>query len=166
MKRSVWLPLLGAVTWAALLLPGAIYLPIGTQEPTASNPHLTSTGKVSLVHINGHGILIVVTIPLVLSLLAGISLVLQARTDRQLFLWAAWVLTGAVLAGAVLGTVTFLIGIFVIPVGVLLAVASANVHHPHEPLAASPSVPEGHAARRPVRRGPPSDTGVHQRPLV
>jgi hypothetical protein len=127
MKRSAWLSLLGAIVWASLLLPGAIYLPIGQPAEVWFGPSGTSTSRVPLVQLNGHGILIVVAIPLVLSLLAGLSLIVHARTVWQPARWAAWTVTGGVFAGAALGTVTFLIGIFVLPVGLLLAVACANV---------------------------------------
>ncbi len=85
------------------------------------------TSLVPLVQINGHRILLLVALPLVLSLLTVVALVLRATFGWKLAQWTAWVFTGAVLAGAAVGTVTFLIGIFVVPVGVLLAVACANL---------------------------------------
>jgi hypothetical protein len=118
MKRSVWLPLLGAIAWAALLLPGALYLPIGFQQYTGT--------RSTLVQLNGHGILLLVAVPLVLSCLAGTSLLVHAKTGWPVARVVAWNFTGAVLAGAALGTVTFLIGIFVVPAGALLVVACAN----------------------------------------
>lgn len=126
MKRSSWLPLVGAIVWSSLLLPGAIYVPLGQPAEASFGPSGTPTSRVPLVQLNGHGILIVVAIPLVLSLLAGLSLMVHAGTDWQPARWAAWTFTGCVLAGAALGTVTFLIGIFVVPAGVLLVVACAN----------------------------------------
>ena len=124
MKTSVWLPLVGAITWAALLIPGAVYVPIGSQQYTGPDQDFTPNVRSTLVQLNGHGILILVALPLVLSCLAGVFLVVRSPVAQ----WAAWVCTGAVLAGAVLGTVTFLIGIFVMPGGALLSVACTNLH--------------------------------------
>ncbi len=122
----MWAPLLGAITWAALLLPGALYLPIGFQQYMGTDPNVTQPVRATLVQINGHGILLLVALPLLLSCLAAASLLIHAKTGRTLALVVAWNLTGAVLAGAALGTVTFLIGIFVVPAGALLVVACAN----------------------------------------
>ncbi|HEY2214284.1 MAG TPA: hypothetical protein VGH31_04445 [Acidimicrobiales bacterium] len=122
----MWLPLLGAIAWAALLLPGALYLPIGFQQYTGTDPNHTSTVRSTLVQLNGHGILLLVAVPLVLSCLTAASLLLHGKTGWPVTRVVAWNFTGAVLAGAALDTVTFLIGIFVVPAGGLLVVACAN----------------------------------------
>jgi len=84
--------------WAALLLPGAVYVPLGGNQ--------TETSRSTLAHDNGYGILILVAVPLLLSCLAGIYLLVQAKTGSPVAQRAAWVCAGAVL-----------IGIFVVPGG-------------------------------------------------
>ena len=59
--------------------------------------------------LRGQGVLVLVAIPLVLSLLVAL-LYLHMLEAWHLAERAAWALTGLVLAGAALGTVTFLIG--------------------------------------------------------
>lgn len=128
MRRNVWIPLVAAIVWAALLLPASLYLPI--ENPQAFSHQVdgqTVERWVSLARGNGNGILLIVVIPLVLSIVAGCLLLLQVGSQGRIFWWTAWCLGVLILAGAFVGTITFLVGIFVAPVGACLLVSCANL---------------------------------------
>jgi hypothetical protein len=128
MKRIVWLPLVGAISWAALLLPASLYIPIENPQNLSYQVHGHTVSRwVSLVRANGDRILLVVAIPLILTLVAGCLLILQSRSKRRIFGRAAWCLGLLILAGAFVGTVTFLVGILVVPGGVFLLIACTNL---------------------------------------
>jgi hypothetical protein len=143
MKRNVWLPLVGAISWAAILLPAALYLPI--ENPQSYSYEVdghTVSRWVSLAQGNGDRILLVVAIPLILTLVAACLLMLQARSKRRIFGRAAWCAGLLILAGAFVGTVTFLIGIFVVPGGVFLLISCTNLRRDQALSTASTSFPE------------------------
>jgi hypothetical protein len=124
-----------AVVWSALLVVGALVLPAyGTASQSATVDSGTgsastapvTTGTETLVGVNGHGVLIVVGIPLVVTLLVGAALAFRRRR-------IGWVLT------SILGLFTLLamlsIGIFILPTTLALVVACAaterrRVAHP------------------------------------
>ena len=88
------------MVWSALLIPAAIYVPIGTSS-SSTNPvgnEMTNT-RVPLVEINGHGILVLVALPLLFSLLASLCLNMHSTTRRSWTLGMAYVFAGLVLAG-------------------------------------------------------------------
>jgi hypothetical protein len=109
--------------WAGLLLVLAFVLPVESDNhgvPIKGAPGWTSYPKRSLVHVNGSSVLWIVAIPLVTCLLVGGLLVLHRRYG-----WVpAWMLSitlsGLLVLAGVVGTVTILVGILVIPSGVLL----------------------------------------------
>jgi hypothetical protein len=128
MKRNVWLPLVGAISWAALLLPAALYLPIENPQSFSYQVDGHAVSRwVSLARGNGDRILIVVAIPLILTLVAAGLLMLQVRSKRRIFGRGAWCVGLLILAGAFVGTVTFLIGIFIVPGGVFLLISYTNL---------------------------------------
>jgi hypothetical protein len=129
MKKNVWLPLVAAVGWAALLLPAALYIPIENPQRFSYQVDGHTVNRwVSLVRDNGDQILLVVAIPLILSLIATCFLTLQSRSKGRVFGWIARCLGVLLLAGAFVGTATFLVGIFVVPGGVFLLVSCTNSH--------------------------------------
>ena len=82
----------------------------------------------SIVHFDGYRVLGLIAIPLVVTVV--VWLLLQVRSSppaRRVALISAWVLSCAVVMAALLGTVTFLIGIFLLPTaaGLIGATASA-----------------------------------------
>ncbi|MHA6758196.1 hypothetical protein [Streptacidiphilus sp. PAMC 29251] len=103
---------------AVLLL--ALLLPIETSE--TDRPGVQP--RYSLYHMNGPMVLLPAAIPLVVALLVGIVLYVGRHGDRSWTLPVAWTLSGALLCAAVVGFLTFLIGLFVIPTGGLLAAAT------------------------------------------
>jgi peptidoglycan/LPS O-acetylase OafA/YrhL len=128
MTRNVSLPLVAAICWAALLLPASLYIPIENPQNLSYQVHGQTVSRwVSLVRGNGDWILLIVAIPLVLSLVAAVLLILQARSKQRILAGAAWCLGFLILAGAFVGTVTFLVGIFVVPVGIFLIISCTNL---------------------------------------
>jgi hypothetical protein len=128
MRRNIWIPLVAAIGWAALLLPAALYLPI--EDPQNFSHQVdghTVERWVSLTTGNGKGILFVVAIPLILSVAAGSLLLIQAGSNGRICWWISRCLAVLILAGAFVGTITFLVGIFVAPVGACLLVSCANL---------------------------------------
>ena len=115
-----------AAGWGGLLLVLAFVLPVESDnqgEPIKGAPGWTSYPKRPLVHVNGLSVLWIVAIPLITCLLVGGLLVLHQRSG-----WApAWMLSitlsGLLVLAGVVGTVTILVGILVIPSGVLLVCA-------------------------------------------
>ena len=80
----------------------------------------------SIYHLHGAIVLLPAAAPLLAAVL--VAVLLRARTARGWALGAAWALSGAVALAAIVGTVTFLIGVFVLPTGVLLLVATSQSH--------------------------------------
>lgn len=123
-SREVGLPLLVALLWSILLIPAAIYLPIG--DPANLDRVVngrTVSSWVSLVHIQGFSILWLVAIPLGGVVLVGLCLILHDRLGSPHFAEVAWAIAVAVLLGALAGTVTFLIGVAAAPTGIFLLIA-------------------------------------------
>lgn len=124
-----------AIAWGVLLLALAGTLPIVTPQspPGTASATVTASGtvattgpttatstseqrRVTLVDDSGYRILWLVALPAVIALIVGV--LLRRRPGV-----AAWVLSGAVLLAGVVGFVTILIGIAIVPIGVLLLVA-------------------------------------------
>jgi hypothetical protein len=86
--------------------------------------------RFSLVHLHGYAVLVPAGIPLVGCLLVWVLLTTSLHRQQ----WAvvlAWTASIALTAAAVAGSVTFLIGGFVLPTGALLIAACAQ--HPKSP---------------------------------
>jgi uncharacterized membrane protein len=110
-----------AVAWGALLLFLAVVFPVETDE--------NSNNQYSLVHVNGYGVLWLAGLPLAAAMV--VWLLLHARVGpaaRRRARAVAWILSVSVLAAAVAGFVTFIIGLYVVPMGMALvgAVVSAS----------------------------------------
>ena len=144
-----------AAAWSLALLVLALVLPIVTpQSPpayaTATAPvgagagalhasatTLLPTAQVTLVADSGYLVLLLVAIPLLATLLVG--LLLRSAAAGRSGPWAgraAWALGSALLLAGVVGFLTILIGIAVVPVGGLLLAACGQI------------VPLGAAVRR------------------
>lgn len=78
----------------------------------------------SLYHVDGPLVLLPAAVPLLVAVLVSAVLYAGRQGGRRWALPVAWVLSGALLCAAVVGFATFLIGIFVIPTGVLLIAAT------------------------------------------
>lgn len=111
-----------AAVWGVVLLSLAVFLPIET-------PNNNSNAQYSLVHIHGYGIFWVVGVPLATAVV--VWSLLQIRSGPAIprwALWTAWILSGAILAAAVIGFLTIVIGIYVAPSGLALVAAVANAN--------------------------------------
>lgn len=78
----------------------------------------------SLYRANGPLVLLPAASPLLVALLVGVLLHAGRHGDRRWVLPVAWALSGTLLCAAVVGFVTFLIGIFAMPTGILLVAAT------------------------------------------
>ncbi len=103
----------------------------------------------SLYHADGPAVLLPAAVPLLVAVLVSAVLYAGRRGGRRWALPVAWVLSGALLCAAVVGFVTFLIGIFVIPTGVLLIVATHSAQSTKADRATALGRPAGNAAYRP-----------------
>jgi hypothetical protein len=127
MNRSVRNLLVAAISWSAALIPGALFLPIGDPENLAYQFHGETVNLwVSLTRINGTGILWIPIVTLILTLIAAYCLALQVRSNSQAPSLAAIGIGAVILVGAVVGTVTFLIGIFLAPGAIFLLFATEH----------------------------------------
>ncbi len=131
-----WGLLAGAMAWSALLVPLAYLLPVESAPATESPPaaamgagNTMGTGNAmeSLVHASGPRVMYVVVAPLAVCMV--VTALLAARMDLG---WPvagglAWALSVALLTAALVGTVTFLVGAYVVPTGVLLVVTCGSL---------------------------------------
>jgi hypothetical protein len=107
-----------AIGWSVLVVIGTAWLPIETVD--TGRPGVQP--RYSLVHQHGYGVLLPAGIPLLTCLI--VALLLSRRPNRT-ELSCAWLLSSALTLAAIAGTVTFLIGVFVLPAGALLMAAAA-----------------------------------------
>jgi hypothetical protein len=109
-----------AVGWGVVILILAIVYPIES----------INTGRAgvqpmrSLVAVNGYGVLPAVAIPLLIAIVVGLLHV--TRPGARWATIAGWILSGALLLASLVGFVTFLIGIYVLPTSALLIAALAS----------------------------------------
>ncbi len=126
--RSVWIPLVAAIVWSVALLPGALLLPIEDPVNVASqSPGRAGYPWLSLTQANGVGILWIPITALVLVLVASYLVMLGDRRNARVPSGIAKVLAVLILVGAVAGAVTFVLGVFLAPAGVLILVAANNL---------------------------------------
>jgi len=125
--REPWVALTAFATgWSGLLLVLAFVLPVESDdegEPITGAPGWMSYPKRPLVHVNGAGVLWIVAIPLFTCLLVAGLLLIHRRLGWAPAWLSAVTLSGLLSLAGVLGTVTFLVGVFVIPSGGLLLCA-------------------------------------------
>jgi hypothetical protein len=131
------------VTATATALP-ATTAPIATAAPTPSGTEsLVAIPRYSLVHENGYPVLAWASIPLVVAIGVGVLLYAARRTNRRGIAVPAWILSIVITLAAIVGFVTYLIGIFVVPTGALLVAACAAEHQRRRPapVIAAPGAP-------------------------
>ena len=109
-----------AIGWGIVILILAIVYPV----ESVNTGHPGVQPMRSLVAVNGYGVLLPAAIPLLIAMIVG--LLHCARPSARWASIAAWILSGAVLLAGLVGFVTFLIGIYVVPTGALLVVALAS----------------------------------------
>jgi hypothetical protein len=138
--------LLGSATaWSVAVLIAADLLPIETVDTGQPG----TLPRFSLVHMHGYAVLLPASIPLVVCLLVW-ALLAPSLKRHQWAVVSAWVASIALTATALAGTITFLIGGFVLPIGSLLVAACAQ--RPARPTSSDiPERPPQTAAPRPGR---------------
>jgi hypothetical protein len=132
MRRIAVIVLALAVAWGCLLILLAATLPIvtvTTGRPGAQPRH-------SLVDYFGSSVLVPASAPLLIALIVGILLYAALRYSRRSLSFFALILSAGLITAAVVGFLTYLIGIFVIPEGVLLLIAALQARRSGERAAA------------------------------
>lgn len=110
-----------AFVWSLGLLVAAVLVPVYSQtEASQSGPTLTTA---TLVEVNGPRVLIPVALPVVLCAVAAIALRRKCMRGGRRSSAIAWGATGLLAAFALLAILS--IGVFVVPVVLLLAWAAA-----------------------------------------
>jgi hypothetical protein len=112
--------------------PPATPTPIPTLMPTPSGT-LTPEPRVSLVAYDGRAVLLLVAVPTLVSLVVGLLLWLSVSRRSRAAWRAALALAIAAAVAAFVGTVTFLIGLYALPVGGLLIAACGQAPRPPRP---------------------------------
>jgi hypothetical protein len=139
-SRTVRSQMIAAVAWSAALIPAALFLPIADPQRTTSQLRNASVRRwISLTQNSGPGILWIPIATLVLALLAAYFLARQTHDDGLGPSRVAMGLGVIVLLGAIAGTVTFLIGVFLVPTAVLILLASGESRHDAMTRSTSPS---------------------------
>lgn len=106
----------------SVILPGNTPAP----SPSGTSMPLKAGPRVTLLAHDGVAALGLAAIPLVVTLVVGLLLWYATLRGSSPAVYTSWVLAIILTLVAVVGFVTFLIGVVVIPVGVLLIVACAQ----------------------------------------
>lgn len=115
-----------AAAWSLLLLVGAATVPVYSGESTTvagDGSQTTMSTSATLLQENGAWVLVLLSVPAVAVLLTAGLLAIEPR--HRWAVWAAWGPTGLVGIIAVLGMMT--IGVFLLPVAVLLGISTLTV---------------------------------------
>lgn len=116
------------VACAAALVPMAFFYPVeGIQNVYVKSGASYVTPKFSLVRVHGLDALRFVALPLSLSMRISWLSVKRVRAGSRASGWFSWAFTGLMALGAMAGTATFLIGIYVCPYALFLRLANLEV---------------------------------------
>jgi hypothetical protein len=119
-QRTYRLLMAGAIGWGLVLLILALVYPAESVDTGQAGVQPMR----SLVSSDGYGVLWAVAIPLLIAVIVG--LILLAWPTARWATTAAWILSVALLLASLVGFVTIIIGIFVLPTAVLLVAATAQ----------------------------------------
>jgi cation transporter-like permease len=111
--------LVAATAWAVALVPAALWLPVATVTTDRPGPQPMQ----SLVAHIGAGGLLLAAVPLAVSVLVGACLRRGRANPNGPAIPFAWAAAGTLAVAALVGTVTILIGVYVLPTPVLLLAA-------------------------------------------
>jgi hypothetical protein len=115
--------------WCVVLLIGAMTLPVYSGESVSSgSPTGFESWRATLVEVNGTGALAVVALPAIPVAVVAIALWLRHRAQRRGSGAMAWTTVGVL--GAFAFVTGFSIGMFVVPIVVLLTIACVAVNAP------------------------------------
>ncbi|MFV0252275.1 MAG: hypothetical protein ACK5H2_02955 [Beutenbergiaceae bacterium] len=115
--------LLAAVLSIGLVAFGLFYPAYGRHVQTSDGTEFETSA--TIVEVNGPGVLVTLSVPLLATALVTILLAVVKQHWRRT---AAWVVVGLLLAFALLGIAT--IGMLVLPIGLALAFATAWAGRP------------------------------------
>ncbi|MCL2734501.1 MAG: hypothetical protein FWE15_31365 [Actinomycetia bacterium] len=115
---------LAAVASGAVVLLLAAVLPIETVDSGRAGVQ----PRHSLLQVHGATVLLPSAVPLLVAALVTAVLYAGRHGEHRWTLPVAWTLSAVLLAAALAGFVTFLIGLFVVPTGVLLVAATCLAH--------------------------------------
>jgi hypothetical protein len=120
-RRAFWFTA-AALMWSAALVAAAFLLPVyGTSETSSAGTH--SSTSLTLVAVNGLGVLVPTAIPLLISAIVWVALHHECSHGGSIARYVAWALVMMLALGCLIGLAS--IGLFVIPVTLLLARAAA-----------------------------------------
>lgn len=121
-RQAFWLTG-AAFLWSAVLVGAAFLVPVYGSSSTASSG-AQSSGALTLVAVNGLGVLIPVAVPLLIAALVWVALHRKCSRGGRVGGYVAW--TCIAVLGAFCVVALFSIGIFIVPVVVLLACAASR----------------------------------------
>ena len=120
-RQAFWLTS-AAVTWSTALVGGAFTLPVYSSSATSSTGARVF-GTLTLVAVNGLGVLVPVGIPLLISALVSFALHRKCSRGGPFAGRLAWMLVAVLALGCVVAAAS--IGLLVVPVALLLGLAAA-----------------------------------------
>lgn len=119
--HAFWLTV-AALVWSAALVASAFLLPFyGSSEASSAGTH--SSRSLTLVAVNGPGVLIPAGIPLLISAIVWMVLHRRCTHGGSIAGYVAWALVAALGLGCLIAAAS--IGLFVVPVVLFLARAAA-----------------------------------------
>jgi hypothetical protein len=120
-RQAFWLTC-AAVAWSAALVGGAFTLPVyGSSGSSSTGAHFS--GSLTLVAVNGLGVLVPVGIPLLISAMVWFALHHKCSRGGASAGYLAWMLVAVLALGC--ATAAASIGLLIVPVALLLACAAA-----------------------------------------
>ena len=120
-RYAFWLTSV-AVVWSAALVGGAFTLPVYSSSGTSSTGAHVS-GSLTLVAVNGLGVLVPIGIPLLISALVWFALHRKCSRGGRFAGYLAWMLVAVLAPGCVVAVAS--IGLLLVPVALLLGGAAA-----------------------------------------
>ena len=120
-RYAFWLTSV-AVVWSAALVGGAFTVPVYSSSGTSSTGAHVS-GSLTLVAVNGLGVLVPIGIPLLISALVWFALHRKCSRGGRFAGYLAWMLVAVLALGCVVAAAS--IGLLIVPVALLLGRAAA-----------------------------------------
>jgi hypothetical protein len=120
-RQAFWLTT-AALAWSAALMGAAFVLPLYSSSGASSTGAHVS-GPVTLVAVNGLGVLVPVSIPLLISAFVWVALYRKCADGGTIAGYLAWTLVGLLALGCLAAAAS--IGLLVVPVTLFLGRAAA-----------------------------------------
>lgn len=120
-RQAFWFTV-AAFVWSAALVGAAFLLPVYGSSSTSSTGAHSST-SLTLVHVNGPGVLIPVGVPLIIVALVWVALHRKCSRGGRVAGYVAQTLVWMLAAACLVAIAS--VGLFILPVAALLARAAA-----------------------------------------